>query len=249
MSYGSTEKSCIEEFNTRVSGFKLLEGFGEWIARLRAITMGQIEWTLGWLPVEEIVKKNTARAESERPAKKPHIQEFVEASQEPWAWLAKENEYKDTIVKLEKQVKDLQFENGLQAAADEGEKKRLAKENEALRAQMQKLKVAAENPKVSNYSFYLNKAESELARAQKQLAKNVDERVCLVKQLIERYDDEVAGLKKRVIAMENKMIKQAKDFKVEREHCYTTLTQLEIELQQLQEQNYVAKQTLEARAQ
>ncbi|XP_075097487.1 uncharacterized protein LOC142174934 [Nicotiana tabacum] len=55
MSYGSAEKSCIEEFNTRVSGFKLPEGFGEWIARLRAITTGQIEWTLGWLPVEEIV--------------------------------------------------------------------------------------------------------------------------------------------------------------------------------------------------
>jgi len=49
--------------------------------------------------------------------------------------------------------------------------------------------------------------------------------------LKEKYDNEVAGLKKRVIAMENKMIKQAKDFKVEREHCYTSLAQLEIDLQ------------------
>jgi len=45
------------------------------------------------------------------------------------------------------------------------------------------------------------------------------------------------------------MIKQAKDFKIEREHCYMALAQLEIDLQQLQEQNHVAKQTLEARAQ
>lgn len=65
----------------------------------------------------------------------------------------------------------------------------------------------------------------------------------------EKYNDEVTGLKKRVIATENKMIKQAKDFKVEREHCYTTLAQLEIDLQKLQEQNQVAERTLEVRAQ
>ncbi|XP_070020014.1 uncharacterized protein [Nicotiana sylvestris] len=209
-------------------------------------------------------KKNTARAEPERPAKNPHVQKFVEASQEHWAWVAKENEYRATIGKLEKQVRELQFESSLQVAEDEGEKKRLAKENEALRAQIQKMKVAAENParsdrdeklianlrqKVTDYSFDLNKAENELAKAKKKLAKNADERVRLVKQLRERYDDEVAGLKKRVIAMENKMIKQAKDFKVEREHCYTALAQLEIDLQQLQEQNYAAEQTLRARAQ
>jgi len=39
------------------------------------------------------------------------------------------------------------------------------------------------------------------------------------------------------------MIKQAKDFKAEREHCYTTLAQLEIDLQQLQVQNHVAEQS------
>ncbi|XP_070023431.1 uncharacterized protein [Nicotiana sylvestris] len=91
--------------------------------------------------------------------------------------------------------------------------------------------------------------ESELARARKQLGKNTDERARLVKQLKEKYDNEVVGLKKRVIATENKMIKQAKDFKVEREHCYTILAQFEKDLQQLQEQNHVAEQTLEARAQ
>lgn len=91
-----------------------------------------------------------------------------------------------TIGKLEKQVKDLQFENGLQAATYKGEKKRLAKENEILRAQIQRLRIVAENPtrsakdekfidnlrrKVGEYGFDLNKEEGELARARKQLTK------------------------------------------------------------------------------
>ncbi|XP_070013781.1 uncharacterized protein [Nicotiana sylvestris] len=159
---------------------------------------------------------------------------------------------------------ELQFEKDLQVAVDEGEKKKLAKENEALRAQIQKMKIAAKNParrakdeklidnlrrKVGEYNFDMNKAESELTRARKQLAENSAERARLVKQLKEKYDNEVAGLNKRVITEENKMIKQAKDFRVEREHCYTTLAQLEIDLQQLQEQNHMADQTLEDRAQ
>ncbi|XP_070021693.1 uncharacterized protein [Nicotiana sylvestris] len=178
-----------------------------------------------------------------RPAKRPHVQQFTDRTQVQWDWLTKESEYRATISKLEKQVRELQFENSLQVAADEGEKKKLAKENEALRAQIQKLKVASKNParsdrdeklianlrqKVSDYSFDLNKEESELAKAQKQLSKSADEWVRLVKQLRERYDDEVVGLKKRVIAIENKMIKQAKHFK---------------------EQNYAAEQTLEVRSQ
>ncbi|XP_070002366.1 uncharacterized protein [Nicotiana sylvestris] len=185
-----------------------------------------------------------------------------EGDDRSWAWLAKENEYRASIGNLENQVRELQFESGLQVAADEGEKKRLAKENEALRAQIQKMKIAAENParsakyeklinnlrqKVNDYNFDLNKAESELAMARKQLAKNADERAHLVKQLKEKYDNEVAGLKKRVITTENKTMRQAKNFKDEREQCYTTMAWLERDLQQLQDHNWVAEQTLEAR--
>ncbi|XP_070019345.1 uncharacterized protein [Nicotiana sylvestris] len=65
------------------------------------------------------------------------------------------------------------------------------------------MKIAAENParcakdeklinklreKVSDYGFDLNKVEGELSRVQKQLAKNADERACLVKQLKERLN-------------------------------------------------------------
>ncbi|XP_075109335.1 uncharacterized protein LOC142181084 [Nicotiana tabacum] len=315
MSYGSTEKNCIEEFYTRVDGFSQPEEVTKWISHLRSITADQIEWMFGWLPIDEIVympatgphfllmglksiqpfapyrvlrqlgrcqivpkdedlsaqvvkigpdgqfheaavrhigseyqylTANTCvrdlskgevssgylawyRREIEfgRPAKRPHLQEFVEASQAQWDWLAKENEYRDTISKLEKQVKDLQFENGLQATADEGKKKTLAKENEAFRAQIREMKIATGNParsakdekpiknlrqKVSEYGFDLNKAEGELTRARTKLAKNAEERECLVKALKGKYDNEVVGLKKRVTIFGNKMIKQAKDF-------------------------------------
>lgn len=73
-----------------------------------------------------------------RPTKRPHLLEFVEASQEQWDWLAKESEYRDTISKLEKQVRDLQLENSLQATEEEGEKKKQAIENETLRAKFRK---------------------------------------------------------------------------------------------------------------
>ncbi|XP_070002359.1 uncharacterized protein [Nicotiana sylvestris] len=202
--------------------------------------------------------------EFERPAKRPHLQEFVEASHEQWDWLAKENEYRATISKLEKQVRDLQFENSLQAATDKGEKKKLAQENDALRAQIQEMQIAAKNPvrsakdeilignlrqKVGEYGFDLNKAEGELARARTKLAKNAEERARLVKQLKGKYDNGVVGLNKKIIVLENEMTKQARDFKEEREHYYALMSPLEKDLQQLQEKNHTAEQVLDARSQ
>lgn len=55
MNYGSTGKNCIEEFGTRVTGFEMPERVENWVARLRSTTTDQIEWTLVWLPVDEIV--------------------------------------------------------------------------------------------------------------------------------------------------------------------------------------------------
>nr|XP_033510973.1 uncharacterized protein LOC117275762 [Nicotiana tomentosiformis] len=226
INYGSTGKNCIEEFGTRVIGFEILKGVKDWITRLRSTTVDQIEWTLGWLLVDEIVympatgpyfllmglqsiqpyapyrvlrqlgrcqtvprdddlstyvveirsdaqfpeeavrqiwsecqyleantrvrdlsrgevlpsyvawygKRVATNGESERPTKRPHIQEFVDTSQEQWAWLAKEKEYRATISKLEQQIRKIKFDSSLQAAEDEGEKMRLVRENEALRA-------------------------------------------------------------------------------------------------------------------
>ncbi|XP_070005060.1 uncharacterized protein [Nicotiana sylvestris] len=119
-----------------------------------------------------------------------------------------------TISKLEKQVRDLKFDNGLQAAADEGEKK---------------MNIAAENP----------------ARSGK------DEKLInsLRWKLKEKYDKGITGLEKKINTLESEMTKQAKNFKAEREDCYALMSQIEEDLQQLQEQNHTATQVMEARSQ
>jgi len=90
-------------------------------------------------------KRSQVHQEPERPAKRPHVQQFTDGAQEQWDWLAKEANYRATISKLEGQIRDLKFDKSVQAIADEGEKKKLAQENKALRAQIQKMKIAAEN--------------------------------------------------------------------------------------------------------
>ncbi|XP_070030028.1 uncharacterized protein [Nicotiana sylvestris] len=145
----------------------------------------------------------------------------------------------------------------LQATADEGEKKKLARENEALRAQIQRMKIAAQNlersrtdeklinglrKKVCDYGADLEKTEGELAKARAKLAKNTEERASFVQQLKEKYDKRVMGLKIKLNTHEKEMDKQAKNFKAEREHCYALMSQLEEDLQQLQEQNHMVTQ-------
>ncbi|XP_070019475.1 uncharacterized protein [Nicotiana sylvestris] len=55
MNYGSTGESYIGEFYTRVDGFNMPEGVAEWTSCLFSVTANQIEWTLGWLPIDEII--------------------------------------------------------------------------------------------------------------------------------------------------------------------------------------------------
>ncbi|XP_070055120.1 uncharacterized protein [Nicotiana tomentosiformis] len=178
--------------------------------------------------------------------------------------VSKEKEYQTTINKLEEQIEKIKFDSSLQAAEDEGEKKRLARENEALRAQIQRMKIADETPvrserdekiitnlrrKVHDYGFDLTKAEKDLLNAQAKLAKSAEEHARLAHQLKQKYDKEVAILQKKLVALENEMVKQIKDFKTEREHCYALIYQLQESLQQLQDQNNIDTQVLEAQAQ
>ncbi|XP_075076541.1 uncharacterized protein LOC142163178 [Nicotiana tabacum] len=55
MNYGLTWLSCIEEFEKRVRGIAFLEGTEAWLIRLRSLTVDQIEWAFGWLPVTEVI--------------------------------------------------------------------------------------------------------------------------------------------------------------------------------------------------
>ncbi|XP_070029015.1 uncharacterized protein [Nicotiana sylvestris] len=160
--------------------------------------------------------------EPERPTKRPHVQAFDDKIQE---------------------------------------RRRLVRENEALRAQVRQLKIEVENPgrsrkderliynltqKVRDYEDDLQKAESELA-TQARLAKRAEGRAAFIQQMKERYERGVIGWEKAIGNLEGKMAKQAKKFKVEREHWYALMAWLERDLQQLQEKNQVAKRTLEAR--
>ncbi|XP_070053530.1 uncharacterized protein [Nicotiana tomentosiformis] len=311
-------KNFIEEFGTRVTGFKMPKGVKDWITRFRSTTADQIEWTLGWLPVDEIVYmsatgpyfllmglrsiqpyasyrvlRQLGRCQTV-PRDEDHSTHVVEIrsdaqfpkevvrqiwsecqylgantrvrdlSREQWAWLAKEKEYLATISKLEQRIGKIKFDSSLQAAEDEGEKKRLVRENEALRAQLRDMRMAAEMPvrsekdekligklrmKVHDYAADLTKAERDLLNAQAKLAKGAEEQARLAHQLKQKYDKEVAILQKRMVALENEMVKQTKDFKAEREHCYALIYQLQESMQQLQDQNNTDAQVLEARAQ
>ncbi|XP_070002407.1 uncharacterized protein [Nicotiana sylvestris] len=158
----------------------------------------------------------------------------------------------------------MEFNNDLQAQEAEGERRKLAQENEALRAQVQKMRIAVENPgrskkdekliysltqKVRIFGDDLQKTEAELANARAKLAMNAEGRASFVRQLKENYDKGMVSIKKKVNVLENEMAKQARDFKAEREHCYSLMAQLEKYLQQLQEQNHTAEQVLDARSQ
>ncbi|XP_070002767.1 uncharacterized protein [Nicotiana sylvestris] len=103
--------------------------------------------------------------------------------------------------------------------------------------------------KIAECEDDLKKSEGNLARAQAQLAKNAEGKAEFVQQLKRKYEGNTTNWKKRLTYLENEMAKQAKNFKAEREHCYALISQLEKDLHQLQEQNHIAEQILEARTQ
>nr|XP_009597582.1 cingulin-like [Nicotiana tomentosiformis] len=208
-------------------------------------------------------KRSRVDQDPEQPAKRPHVQQFTDGAREHRVWLAKEKEYRTTINKLEEQIEKIKFDSSLQAAEDEGEKKRLTRENEALRAQIQRMKIAAETPvrserdekiitnlrrKVHDYDFDLTKAERDLLNAQAKLTKSAEEHARLAHQLKQKYDKEVAILQKKLVALENEMVKQIKDFKTEREHFYALIYQLQESMQQLQDQNNTDTQVSKCKA-
>ncbi|XP_019262543.1 PREDICTED: uncharacterized protein LOC109240367 [Nicotiana attenuata] len=202
--------------------------------------------------------------EPERPTKRPHVQAFDDKIQERVAWGEKEKEYQAEIHALKEKLRNIEFNNDLQAQEAEGERRKLAQENEALRAQVRKTRIAIENPgrsrkdekliynlmqKVRDFEDELQKTEAELANARDKLAKNSEGWASFIRQLKEKYDKGMVSIKKKVNILENEMAKQASDVKAEREHCYALMAQVENDLQQLQEQNHTAEQVLGARSQ
>ncbi|XP_070040407.1 uncharacterized protein [Nicotiana tomentosiformis] len=55
MNYGLTRLNCIKEYENRVNGHELPEGTEAWFMYLGSLNSNRIEWTFGWLQVDEVI--------------------------------------------------------------------------------------------------------------------------------------------------------------------------------------------------
>ncbi|XP_070050828.1 uncharacterized protein [Nicotiana tomentosiformis] len=55
MSYGLNKDNFIESYEERVKDYNSPEGVKAWISHLRSLNASQIEWTLGWLLLREVI--------------------------------------------------------------------------------------------------------------------------------------------------------------------------------------------------
>ncbi|XP_070023004.1 uncharacterized protein [Nicotiana sylvestris] len=195
----------------------------------------------------------------ERPAKRPHLRDFAESSQEQWNWLAKEKDYRTEIGELKQQVESLKFNNSMQVAADRGEKNRLAQENEELGAQIQKLRMALDKQprsrldeqlikglrsEVREWRDGLEESENVMAELKVQWRTRADKHRRYLNQLKHDHEKTLANMKRKVAALEVKAVEQAEDFQIESRHCYDLLAQMEVEVRQLKNQHMQDSQAL-----
>ncbi|XP_070021790.1 golgin IMH1-like [Nicotiana sylvestris] len=200
--------------------------------------------------------------EHERPAKRPHILNFAESSQEQWDWLAKEKGYRAEISKLKQQIEGLKFENNVQVATDLGEKNRWAQENETLRAQIQQIRIATDNQQRSRSDERLIKSlkmeisecrsesenfENTIAGFEAHWVKKTEERNQYLQQVKRDHKQTIANLKRKVATLEDRATEQARTFEAENRHCYNLLAQMEVEIQQWQNQHLQDSRILKAR--
>ncbi|XP_070019550.1 uncharacterized protein [Nicotiana sylvestris] len=193
-----------------------------------------------------------------RPTKRPHLKDFA-SSQEQWNWLSKEKGYRAEIGKLKQQVESLKFDNSMQVAVDRGEKNRLAQENEALRTQIQKLRMAPDKQprsrsdeqlvkglknEVREWRDGLEKSENVMAELKTQWGTRAYKRRRYLNQLKRDHEKTLANMKRKVATLEVKAVKQAEDFQIKSGHYYHLLAQMEVEVQQLKNQHMQDSQAL-----
>lgn len=53
--YASYGNNFIKKYEERVEDYKLPKGFEAWVSYLRKLRANQIYWTIGWLPITEII--------------------------------------------------------------------------------------------------------------------------------------------------------------------------------------------------
>jgi len=347
MRYMSTNGGCIEGYSLRVSGFRSPGGFEEWISYLRVITADQINWTLGWLSVEEIIympatgphfllmglrgiqpyapyrvmrqlgrcqvlhpdedlstyavevssdgqfpektvrciwsecqyltantrvndvsrgevspayltwhnKKNIVK----RPTKRPHLQDFVESSQEQWDWLAKEEGYLVEIRKLKRQVERIVFENNVQVAQEQAEKDKLAQENQTLKARLRQASknnidrqkrcsderlIASLRNQVIQSQEELDQSEACIARMRVKWAEGTMARRKRLQQVMRNCELSVKAAKETNSALQERIFKQTQDAQADRRRYYNAMTRMERQMDMFQDQLATNAQTL-----
>ncbi|XP_070055535.1 uncharacterized protein [Nicotiana tomentosiformis] len=62
MSYGPSKDNFIDSYEERVKDYNSPEGVEAWISYLRSLNASQIEWTLGWLPLREVIHMSALKS-------------------------------------------------------------------------------------------------------------------------------------------------------------------------------------------
>ncbi|XP_070008087.1 uncharacterized protein [Nicotiana sylvestris] len=189
--------------------------------------------------------------EHESPAKRPHILNFAESSQKQWDWLAKERDYRAKISKLKRQIEGLKYEHNMQVDTDLGEKNSLTRENKMLRAQIEQMRIAADNQQRSRSDERLTKGlrmeigecrsasenlENTIAGLEAHWARRTEKRNRYLQRLKRDHEQTIANLKKKVVTLEDRVVEQTRTFEAENRHCHKLLAQMEVEIQQWQNQ-------------
>ncbi|XP_070015742.1 uncharacterized protein [Nicotiana sylvestris] len=188
---------------------------------------------------------------SGRPTKRYHLQEFAKSSQEHWDWLAKEREYLAEIGKLKQQIQDLKFESKVQVAANKGEKNRLAKESDILKAQIRKTKMDADNQlrsradkrliaglrnQVAEGQKDLERSKASIARLRTRWEKVTAARRKHLWQVKRDYEMSVTTLREINSTLSDQVLKKARDARTDRERCYESIARMEEQMERFQDQ-------------
>ncbi|XP_070010046.1 uncharacterized protein [Nicotiana sylvestris] len=196
---------------------------------------------------------------SGRLTKRPHLQEFARSSQEQWGWLAKEREYLAETGKLKQQVRDMKFEYQLQSAAHKGEKNRLTKECEVLKAQIRKMGKEADNQprsradkrliaglkdQVAECQEDLERSEARTARLRTKWAKGTMARRKRLQQVMRDCELSVKAVKETNSALRERIFKQTQDAQADRRRYYNAITRMERQMEMFQDQLATNTQTL-----
>ncbi|XP_075105161.1 uncharacterized protein LOC142179348 [Nicotiana tabacum] len=187
----------------------------------------------------------------QRPAKRAHVQQFTDDSQEQWGWLVREEGYRVEIGKLKRQIERLMFENNVQVASEQGEKNKLAKENQALKARIRQVSksdsdrqkrrsderlIAELRNQVSQSREDLERSQACITRMRVRWATVTTSRREHLWQVKRDYEMSVATLREINSILNNRVLKQAQDARTYREHCHESIARMEEQMERFQEQ-------------